>query len=108
MRGMPHRLQQTWTNRRITRDYPETLEGAFHHVCRTVSRGARMVGSPPAAIHRFYKCLRREQYQMLLAFQLGEPLGEVFSRRFADSSMTEEAKPVFWIVSSSGSPRSGL
>jgi hypothetical protein len=67
-----------------------------------------MVGSPPAAIHRFYKCLRREQYQMLLALQLGKPLGEVFSRGFADSSMTEEAKPVFWIVSSSGSPRSGL
>lgn len=67
----------------------------------SVRRVAPLTAEPVwLAVHRqeftvFYKRLRQEEYQMLLALQLGEPLGEVFSRGFADSPMTQEAKPAF-------------
>lgn len=52
------------------------------------------------AVHRqdftvYYKRLCREEYQILVTLQSGEPLGEVFAAGFVDSPIAEEARPGF-------------
>jgi hypothetical protein len=90
---------------RLRQDAGSSDVSSNNATAKRKSHPVRRVMSPSSepvwlAVHRqdftvYYKRLRREEYQMLVALQSGEPLGEVFTAGFANSSMTEQARSGF-------------
>jgi hypothetical protein len=90
---------------RLRQDAGSSDVSSNNATAKRKSHPVRRVMSPSSepvwlVVHRqdftvYYKRLRREEYQMLVALQSGEPLGEVFTAGFANSSMTEQGRSGF-------------